>query len=86
MLSVLESSFHEHSDGTVIVNWRLYLAQPDVAIGIPATNLLGQGVGPAIGHAFGYDLVISRQQPAQLFVRASPAIHAPDGPVALSWS
>jgi hypothetical protein len=58
-LSLLEPSFDEGTHRTAIVNLWHYLAQPDVPVGIPAANLFGPGIGPAIGYAFGQDVIAS---------------------------
>ena len=76
-------------DGNVhratIVNRRRDLAQPDIAIGIPARNPLGRGTCPTIRPAFGDEVVAASKDPPDVVVASHIAIQVASGSFAQGW-
>jgi len=81
--AILEPAFDEHAHRTTIIGRWVYFTKPDILISVPALDLPGQGFCPAVGHAFGNQVVISAQQPTELFITSGAAIYAPNRASAL---
>jgi hypothetical protein len=82
---LLEPPLDENAYRTTVIDRRGNFTQPDVVKGVPATNLSGKRASPAIRHSFGYEMIVSIQQPLDVLVGSCAAVEAPDSPSASCW-
>jgi len=84
-LAFLKPALDENAYRAAIVNRRLDFTEPEIVIGIPATDLPGQGAGPTVGHTFGDEMVAASQEPTDVLVTSCATIQTPNGPFSLNW-
>jgi hypothetical protein len=84
-LVFLKPALDENAHRAAIVTRWLDFTEPDVVIGIPATDLPGQGTGTPVGHTFGDEMVAASQEPTDVLVTSCAAIQTPNGPFSLGW-
>jgi hypothetical protein len=82
-LAIFESPFDENAHWATIINGWCDLAQPDVAVGVPATDLLGQSASSTVRHSFGDEMIIPGQEPTDMFIASCTTVEAPNCPSAL---
>jgi hypothetical protein len=82
-LAIFAPPFDENAHWATIVNGWCDLAYPDVAIGIPATDFLGQGTSPTARHSFGNEMIIPSQEPTDMCIASCTTVKSPNRPFVL---
>ena len=85
-LTLFESALDENTYRTAKVEGWCNLTQPDVAVGVPATDLPGQLASATIRHPFDDEMVVASQEPTDMLIAPCTPVETPNGPFALSRS